>query len=341
MEEIDATRIELILDSLEALGLKNYTIQFEDISAFYDLVLKIGLDSQILRDITTQLINQFNNLDEHTDNKVVVNAGTKEDFHKGVQLFAHSQSYPHNFDLSNPRAILTFFEWLIAELQAVLIIAANQENQESEEGVSVPSNSSSSSSSSLAIDIPETPPFSFADQIIFIQKILQLPPQPPAKTLDSAKTKINELIKPFPNYIKSPIFKRNAFTKEQLETLTQINKALQIEYKFRHEVLRKRLGVTLEGFLWSEVGKEKEAEIRAAIQSRVTSIPPSPVHDLYDLFATHTDILEIKKTNSFATELENPSRRSVIVGSVPDRGGRVSVKKGVSEMPSLKPSPSS
>jgi len=333
MEDLEDERVELLLDNLEALGFTNYTSQLQDVSSFRDAVLNNGADSQIFRDLTAELINQIINLDDQIDSGLMINGKSKNEFHKGVESFTHSQSYPYNLD-ATPKSLLTLLEWLVAELQAEMIIAANQPGIEA----STPSASSSSSSPpSLSIDIPEIPAFTFSEQIIFTQKLLQLPPQSPSQTLDSAKIKINELTKLLPNYIKSPIFKRNSFTKEQIDTLTQINNALQIEYKFRHEVLRKRLGVTLQGFLWSELGKEKEVEIRSVIQSRVSSIPPSPAHDLYDLFAAHTDMLDIKKTSSFATGLENPSRRSVIVGNVPDRGGRVNVKKGVTDMPSLKP----
>jgi len=48
-----------------------------------------------------------------------------------------------------------------------------------------------------------------------------------------------------------------------------MNESFAAEYLSRREVLLKRLNVTLQSFLWSDKGKENEAEIRKTVDKKL------------------------------------------------------------------------
>uniref|UniRef100_A0A8C9RMI9 Protein FAM98B-like n=1 Tax=Scleropages formosus TaxID=113540 RepID=A0A8C9RMI9_SCLFO len=121
-----------------------------------------------------------------------------------------------------------------------------------------------------------------------------------------------------------------------LAKLEQINSTLCAEYEYRRRMLIKRLDVTVQSFGWSERAKVDGILFMA--------IPFSPLRylltfkasvSLSHLLAAREDIRSLKKTSSgLIREKTACAINKVLMGSVPDRGGRPSeIEAPLPEMP--------
>eukprot|EP01133_Synstelium_polycarpum_P016153 gene16153-19221_t len=115
------------------------------------------------------------------------------------------------------------------------------------------------------------------------------------------------------DFMSEPFFKNTVFSPEEKKTMEELSETLYNDYSRRSEVLCKRLDVTVESLMWSEKAESKLDEINR------------------DLICTHKDILHIIKTSlsSKSTSLI----KQIIVGNVPDRGGRTNDRR--TAMPSF------
>lgn len=93
-------------------------------------------------------------------------------------------------------------------------------------------------------------------------------------------------------------------------------------------MLLKRLDVTIQSFLWGEKAVGKEGEIVAAIQEQRSTLTEQPkAYSIEDAFATPLSLLaenEEKVTETFSGLFAKSLVKSVVIGAVPDRGGRAS-----------------
>eukprot|EP01041_Mallomonas_annulata_P002712 gene2712-5339_t len=98
---------------------------------------------------------------------------------------------------------------------------------------------------------------------------------------------------------------------------------LQQDYIVRRQMLLKRLDVTIQSFLWGDRAKDREEEILTAVNVQRRHLTEStPRYSLEDaLSAPHSMLHELsaKVTSTYA--IKSVVQR-VIIGSVPDRGGR-------------------
>ena len=96
-------------------------------------------------------------------------------------------------------------------------------------------------------------------------------------------------------------------------------------------MMLKRVDVSLEGFLWGENVIGKEGEIVAAIQSQRQQLSEIPYrYSINDaLYAPKNLLVEFTRSVSTGHTTSASTRKSLvktlIIGSVPDRGGRVDV----------------
>ncbi|XP_029475032.1 protein FAM98C isoform X2 [Rhinatrema bivittatum] len=107
------------------------------------------------------------------------------------------------------------------------------------------------------------------------------------------------------------------------EQLLQIQWALHSEYECRMRMLVTRFHVTLQSFHWSERSKDREAEMLQAYTPLRHALTVQSRVSLAHLLAMREDSSRIVKTSS-GISLENTScsLNKVLMGSVPDRGGR-------------------
>uniref|UniRef100_A0A803JAD8 Family with sequence similarity 98 member B n=1 Tax=Xenopus tropicalis TaxID=8364 RepID=A0A803JAD8_XENTR len=112
---------------------------------------------------------------------------------------------------------------------------------------------------------------------------------------------------------------------EQLERLEKINAALCKEYECRRRLLIKRLDVTVQSFGWSDRAKSKTDEIARVYQPLRYSLSAKSTVSLAHVMAARKDLSRIIRTSSGKIrEKTTCAINKVLMGRVPDRGGRPS-----------------
>ncbi|KPP71239.1 protein FAM98B-like [Scleropages formosus] len=121
----------------------------------------------------------------------------------------------------------------------------------------------------------------------------------------------------------------------QWAKLEQINSTLCAEYEYRRRMLIKRLDVTVQSFGWSERAKEQIDRMAKAYQPLRYLLTFKASVSLSHLLAAREDIRSLKKTSSgLIREKTACAINKVLMGSVPDRGGRPSeIEAPLPEMP--------
>jgi hypothetical protein len=100
------------------------------------------------------------------------------------------------------------------------------------------------------------------------------------------------------------------------------NAALAADCALRHEVMRKRAEVTLQGFFWSQRGKDREAELRAEITRHMPAIAAPPMlFGVEDVLMARSE-LAAQHTAKVSAGRSSSRLPAHIIGDVPDRGGR-------------------
>ncbi|KYQ91849.1 hypothetical protein DLAC_07654 [Tieghemostelium lacteum] len=153
-----------------------------------------------------------------------------------------------------------------------------------------------------------------------------------ATTLQDIYLKIKETLVQLPeDYISEPFFKNTVFSDSEKKEIQELSEQLYNDYRMRFDVLIKRMNVTVDSLLWSERVEGKVEDIKRSVKYLKSSFPSITQYTFLDLISVHRDILKIIKTSSQsnATKLTN----SVIIGKVPDRGGRPGDRKAA--MPSF------
>lgn len=189
----------------------------------------------------------------------------------------------------------------------------------------------------IELKLQETP--SAKDMRLVLQTLRF--PKPPANI--SVQTLFQKLVPTIPIVIKKAgmdivgkgIF--NGFlSNPQWEILNGVQEDLHKEYKIRREMMLTRLDVTIQSFQWSDRTKGKDDLFEKLYYDRRPLLKVDPDVDMSDLLASRTDIAIIEKTsNSSVRRNTRSSLNKVIIGQVPDRGGRTSeIAPPPPEMPS-------
>ncbi|KAK2585215.1 hypothetical protein KPH14_009920 [Odynerus spinipes] len=153
----------------------------------------------------------------------------------------------------------------------------------------------------------------------------QKPPEniTPQMLFTRLENKLKEVISKVPNdLLGKPLFFGELST-DQWNKLCDYDKELQTEYEIRREMLLKRLDVTVRSFLWSERVQAQEKELNSRYHSGRSKMGTKPNVGIADLLAARDDLAVVEKTSN-ATVRKNTrsSINKVIIGNVPDRGGR-------------------
>ncbi|XP_057657956.1 protein FAM98B isoform X1 [Diorhabda carinulata] len=189
----------------------------------------------------------------------------------------------------------------------------------------------------IELKLQETPA---AKDMRLILQTLRFP-KPPANI--SIQTLFQKLVPTIPIVINKAgmdivgkgIF--NGFlSNQQWDILNGVQEDLHKEYKIRREMLLTRLDVTIQSFQWSDRTKGKDDLFEKLYYERRPLLKVDPDVDMSDLLASRTDIAIIEKTsNSSVRKNTRSSLQKVIIGQVPDRGGRTSeIAPPPPEMPS-------
>ncbi|KAK5857581.1 hypothetical protein PBY51_010817 [Eleginops maclovinus] len=175
-------------------------------------------------------------------------------------------------------------------------------------------------------------------ELLAICETLNLPEprgQDTAAVLSQVQDKVEKVLIELPNgSIENPVMQKSLHS-EQWEKLQNINAALSSEYECRRRMLIKRLDVTVQSFGWSDRAKVKVDSMARAYQPRRHSMKPQSTVDMAQLLAAREDICNVVKTSSgSSTEKTACAVNKILMGRVPDRGGRPSeISAPAPEMP--------
>jgi hypothetical protein len=111
--------------------------------------------------------------------------------------------------------------------------------------------------------------------------------------------------------------------------LQGLNDELAVDYARRRAMLIARLDVAVQSFLWARKAEGREGEIEATIGPLVAVLraPPAPIRVENALAAAPG--IAIEATGRPLGRAGGASVKGVVIGRVPDRGGRVGDAKGV------------
>ncbi|XP_063229367.1 protein FAM98A [Bacillus rossius redtenbacheri] len=216
---------------------------------------------------------------------------------------------------------LLLLDFLLTELQAARMMSVNKPD----------------TSNIMQVQLNESKTASDLKTMLIALKF----PKPPANItplllFGKVEQKMKEVLaKASPELIGKPLF-TGVLSDKQWHQLEELQAELQQEYRLRREMLIKRLDVTIQSFQWSDRVKNKEDQIASLFLSKRKALTVEPDVDLSDLLAARDDLAIIEKTSSASVRKNTQSSiNKVIIGRVPDRGGRPSEQQPPPpEMPS-------
>nr|CAD7608406.1 unnamed protein product [Timema genevievae] len=153
----------------------------------------------------------------------------------------------------------------------------------------------------------------------------------PGLLFGKVETKMKEVLsKASPELIGKPLF-TGVLSEKQWHQLEELHKEMQQEYRLRREMLIKRIDVTIQSFqastdtTWSERVRNQQDEIASMFLGKRKALVIEPDVHLSDLLAAREDLAIIEKTSNASVRRNTQSSvNKVIIGRVPDRGGRPS-----------------
>ncbi|KAL6773858.1 hypothetical protein ACKKBG_A22790 [Auxenochlorella protothecoides x Auxenochlorella symbiontica] len=116
--------------------------------------------------------------------------------------------------------------------------------------------------------------------------------------------------------------------------LVEVDAALRSEYTLRRAMLKERAAVTLRSLLWSDRLEEPEAKAcEVSIDAALAAMPPDPVVSLDEVHAARLGDLYSIMDAATSGAGSGAWVKSVRIGAVPDRGGRVEGRARAAPMP--------
>ncbi|GJQ77784.1 hypothetical protein Trydic_g16046 [Trypoxylus dichotomus] len=176
----------------------------------------------------------------------------------------------------------------------------------------------------IELKVKETPQAANMKKILTVLRF----PKPPANI--SMQTLFSKLLPTVEGTIKkagsdiigTPIFNLT-LTDKQWHVLNQVLEDLHTEYTIRREMLLKRLDCTIQSFQWSDKMKGKDEMITKVYTEKRRQLRVEPSVNMSDLISAREDLAIIEKTSNASVRANTKSAvNRVIIGNVPDRGGR-------------------
>ena len=221
--------------------------------------------------------------------------------------------------LADNRAKLVLLDYLLSELMAARMISNDK-----------PKNS-------LNIQVAETPTAAALKKMLLALGF----PKPPdnitsLQLWDKVTAKVKELQMSAPAELVGKPLLTTELSADQWEQLQEITAALSADYSLRRKMLLTRLDATIQSFTWSDRMKGREGEIGELYRVRREVLSESPGIGLADLVMAREDTAVLEKVSSSNTRQNTrTSLNKVLIGAVPDRGGRTDTMQAPPpEMPS-------
>ncbi|XP_073247945.1 protein FAM98A-like [Porites lutea] len=222
--------------------------------------------------------------------------------------------------LASPANRLLLLDYLTSELQALRMIGGEED---------------------VLMEIEDQAVSPALQQLIAILVALDLPQPTKDSTVfdlfSQIENKVQLLLTKAPrDHLGSPLLTKT-LSRKQWSRVEEINSQLNQEYTLRRSMLLKRLDVTVQSFGWSDRAKVKKDEIAAAFQPLRKSLSEGSPVSIPDIVAARTDLLRVTKTSSGDIRGRTQCKiNKIMIGKVPDRGGRPSSTAPPVEMPAFK-----
>ncbi|XP_050425384.1 protein FAM98A [Adelges cooleyi] len=203
---------------------------------------------------------------------------------------------------------LLLLDYLIGELRASRIIKTNSVSKKPNMQVALIESSPSKCLREILITLKyPKPPNDITTSVLF-SKIVK---------------KLQELLKTIPPELIGKPIVRNSFSSKQWEIINNEIELLNEDFTIRRTMLLTRLDVTVQSFQWPDRLKSKIDDLEKIYQSKLDLIKALPNFTISDVISAREDLAIVEKTSStLAIQNTNSSVNKVIIGQVPDRGGR-------------------
>ncbi|XP_035222267.1 protein FAM98A-like [Stegodyphus dumicola] len=146
----------------------------------------------------------------------------------------------------------------------------------------------------------------------------------PQQLFTEVEKKLKSLSHPFsPKEVVGELLFSGYLTEKQWFQLERLYQEIYLEYKARRNLLLTRLDVTVKSFCWSERLKSKSDQVMNIYKKKKSGLTVDPAVKISHILAAKADLAIIEKTSSASVRKNTTSEvNKVIIGSVPDRGGR-------------------
>ncbi|XP_025423317.1 protein FAM98A [Sipha flava] len=216
---------------------------------------------------------------------------------------------------------LLLLDYLIGELRASRILNANKTNKKSNMQVTLIESNASKSLKDILITLKcPKPPLNIDTSSLFNKIFI----------------KLQDHLNTVPPALIGKSLVCSSYSSEQWKYINNIIELLNEEYNIRRTMLLTRLDVTVQSFKWPDRMKNKKHELEEIYQTKLNLINKLPSFSTSDFLSAREDLAIVEKTSSkLAVQNTNSSINKVMIGQVPDRGGRPNEQQAPPpEMPS-------
>lgn len=213
-----------------------------------------------------------------------------------------------NQRLSNESERALLIEFLAAELMACKLLEVKCPKEEKQMEITIDESDTARSLKNILVTLKfQKPSDDTSPEFLFSE----------------LETKLSEILKTVStDHLGKPLIDVELSAK-QWEELNKLQEAMHKEYTIRRQMLLKRLDVTVQSFLWSDKIKLQENEVNARYEDKRKTLKNEPKVTMADLLAARDDLAVIEKTSNASVRKNTRSKiNSIIIGAVPDRGGR-------------------
>ncbi|XP_050555745.1 protein FAM98B [Spodoptera frugiperda] len=205
---------------------------------------------------------------------------------------------------------LLLLDYLISELMAARMVNVDGPKDKQAAG--------------MEIVVQESPTARDLKNILIALKFNKPPPNITAEMLFAKlEAKLKDTIqKEGDQLVGKPLYNKALSEKEWKQLETAFNEMFE-EYRLRRETLITRLECTIQSFEWSDRLKTKRDVIQSTYRPKRESLKVKPDVKLADFLAARTSLLQVEKTSNASVRKNTQTDvNKVIIGQVPDRGGR-------------------
>lgn len=205
---------------------------------------------------------------------------------------------------------LLLLDYLISELMAARMVNVDGPKDKQAAG--------------MEIVVQESPTARDLKNILIALKFNKPPPNITAEMLFAKlEAKLKDTIqKEGDQLVGKPLYNKALSEKEWKQLESAFNEMFE-EYRLRRETLITRLECTIQSFEWSDRLKTKRDVIQSTYRPKRESLKVKPDVKLADFLAARTSLLQVEKTSNASVRKNTQTDvNKVIIGQVPDRGGR-------------------